>query len=120
MKIERVKVEMENESRLKAEEHSEWVSFKQVNCAKHRQEMVKAEKHTEEILAQKCSGNPSSKDTLVHVLAAMSTAHGKKCVFFDRSKGIDDSMGSSKTTFFAGDSTLSCSKNHLIYSESTL
>ena len=62
MKIERIKVEMENESRLKeAKEH----------CAKNRHEKVKAEKHTEEISVQKCSDNPSSKDTLVHVLEAM-------------------------------------------------
>eukprot|EP01083_Nonionella_stella_P252403 869677_1 len=43
---------------------------------------------TKEILSKEPSGDPKQKDTLLHILDGAAKLNGKRCVFFDSSKGI--------------------------------
>mmetsp|Transcript_4580 Transcript_4580/g.7859 ORF Transcript_4580/g.7859 Transcript_4580/m.7859 type:complete len:504 (-) Transcript_4580:206-1717(-) len=44
---------------------------------------------TTEILQEKPSGDPSNRDTLLHVLHGAASMGGKACFFYDSSKGIN-------------------------------
>mmetsp|Transcript_12565 Transcript_12565/g.11174 ORF Transcript_12565/g.11174 Transcript_12565/m.11174 type:complete len:583 (+) Transcript_12565:295-2043(+) len=49
-------------------------------------------KLTNEILSKPPSGDPTQRDTLLHILNGVAQANGKKCVFFDSSKNIKSDL----------------------------